>query len=41
MDVIEGENMRELTLVLIDEGKRGDWGVGGKSSGLAAGKSKG
>jgi 4-oxalocrotonate tautomerase len=32
MDAIEGENMRELTLVVIDEVKRGDWGVGGKSS---------
>jgi 4-oxalocrotonate tautomerase len=27
---IEGENLRELTLVVIDEVKSGDWGVGGK-----------
>jgi 4-oxalocrotonate tautomerase len=44
---IEGENLRELTLVVIDEVKSGDWGVGGKSfatsdvKALAAGKSKG
>jgi 4-oxalocrotonate tautomerase len=42
---IEGENLRELTLVVIDEVKSGDWGVGGKGftttdvKALAAGKS--
>ena len=44
---IEGENMRELTLVVIDEVKSGDWGIGGRSfttndvKALAADKSKG
>jgi 4-oxalocrotonate tautomerase len=28
---IEGENLRELTLVVLDEVKSGDWGVGGKA----------
>lgn len=28
---MEGENMRDLTLVVIDEVKSGDWGIGGKS----------
>jgi 4-oxalocrotonate tautomerase len=27
---IEGENMREATLVIIDEVKSGDWGFGGR-----------
>ena len=27
---IEGENMRGVTLVLIDEVKSGDWGLGGQ-----------
>jgi 4-oxalocrotonate tautomerase len=27
---IEGENMRSLTTVLIEEVKSGDWGMGGK-----------
>lgn len=27
---IEGENMRQVTWVVIDEVKSGDWGVGGK-----------
>ncbi|GAA2281949.1 4-oxalocrotonate tautomerase family protein [Nonomuraea roseoviolacea subsp. roseoviolacea] len=27
---IEGENMRPLTLVIVEEVKSGDWGVGGK-----------
>jgi 4-oxalocrotonate tautomerase len=41
------ENMRELTLVVIDEVKSGDWGLGGKPltsnavKELAAGKAKG
>jgi 4-oxalocrotonate tautomerase len=44
MVAIEGENLRELTLVVIDEVKSGDWGVGGKAFGtrdvkaIAAGK---
>jgi 4-oxalocrotonate tautomerase len=28
---IEGENLRELTLVVIEEVKSGAWGVGGKA----------
>jgi 4-oxalocrotonate tautomerase len=41
---IEGENMRPVTLVIIEELKSGDWGVGGKGfttgdvKALAAGK---
>jgi 4-oxalocrotonate tautomerase len=41
---IEGENMREITSVLIEEVKSGDWGMGGKPlttadvKALAAGK---
>jgi 4-oxalocrotonate tautomerase len=27
---IEGENLRPYTLVVLDEVKSGDWGVGGK-----------
>jgi 4-oxalocrotonate tautomerase len=27
---IEGENMREVTWVVIDEVKSGSWGIGGK-----------
>ena len=44
---IEGENMRRVTFVVIDEVKSGDWGIGGKPlttndvKALAAGKSKG
>jgi 4-oxalocrotonate tautomerase len=30
MVTIEGENLRQLTFVLIEEVKQGDWGVGGK-----------
>jgi 4-oxalocrotonate tautomerase len=30
MVAIEGENMRPLTTVLIEEVKSGDWGMGGK-----------
>jgi 4-oxalocrotonate tautomerase len=47
MVAIEGDNMRELTLVVLDEVKSGDWGVGGKSfttsdvKALAAGNPKG
>jgi 4-oxalocrotonate tautomerase len=28
---IEGENMRSVTWVVIDEVKSGDWGIGGQS----------
>jgi 4-oxalocrotonate tautomerase len=28
---IEGENMRPVTLVIVEEVSSGDWGVGGKS----------
>jgi 4-oxalocrotonate tautomerase len=44
---IEGENMRQVTVVVVDEVKSGDWGIGGKAlttedvKALAAGKSKG
>jgi 4-oxalocrotonate tautomerase len=31
MVAIEGENMRELTLVVLEEVRSGDWGVGGKA----------
>ena len=27
---IEGENMRKVTWVMIEEVKSGDWGIGGK-----------
>ncbi|WP_283137507.1 tautomerase family protein [Rhizohabitans arisaemae] len=27
---IEGENMRPVTWVVVDEVKSGDWGIGGK-----------
>jgi 4-oxalocrotonate tautomerase len=43
---IEGENMRQVTTVIIEEVKSGDWGVGGNGltteavKALAAGKSK-
>lgn len=41
---IEGENMRQVTWVVIEEVKSGDWGLGGKPlttddvKALAAGK---
>jgi 4-oxalocrotonate tautomerase len=44
---IEGENMRPVTVVVLEEVKSGDWGIGGKplttndAKALAAGKSKG
>lgn len=44
---IEGENMRSVTWVVVEEVKSGDWGIGGTplSTGdvkaIAAGKSKG
>ena len=31
MVAIEGENLRGLTFVLIEDVKQGDWGVGGKT----------
>lgn len=43
---IEGENMRQVTWVVIEEVKSGDWGVGGSPlttadvKALAAGTSK-
>jgi 4-oxalocrotonate tautomerase len=44
---IEGENLRPVTLVVIEEVKSGDWAVGGNTfttndvKALAAGQSKG
>jgi 4-oxalocrotonate tautomerase len=44
---IEGENLRPVTLVVIEEIKSGDWAVGGNTfttndvKALAAGRSKG
>ena len=44
---IEGENMRSVTWVVIEEVKSGDWGIGGNPlttsdvKSLAAGKPKG
>ena len=44
---IEGENMRSVTTVIIDEVKSGDWGMGGNPittedvKALAAGKTRG
>ena len=32
---IEGENLREVTWVVIEEVKSGDWGIGGRSLGTA------
>ena len=43
---IEGENMRPVTVVVVEEVKSGDWGIGGNPltttdvKDLAAGKSK-
>jgi 4-oxalocrotonate tautomerase len=43
---IEGENMRAVTWVVIEETRSGDWGIGGNPlttadvKALAAGKSK-
>ena len=28
---IEGENLRQVTFVIVEEVKSGDWGIGGKS----------
>jgi 4-oxalocrotonate tautomerase len=47
MVAIEGENLRPVTLVVVEEVKSGDWGVGGKPltvgdvKALAAGKPSG
>lgn len=47
MVAIEGENMRPVTLVVIEEVKSGDWGIGGNPltledvKALAAGKTRG
>jgi 4-oxalocrotonate tautomerase len=30
MVAIEGENMRPVTVVIVEEVKSGDWGIGGK-----------
>jgi 4-oxalocrotonate tautomerase len=44
---IEGENMRPVTWVVVEEVKSGDWGIGGNPlttddvKALAAGKPKG
>ena len=44
---IEGENLRPVTVVVLEETKSGDWGIGGKFfttndvKALAAGKSPG
>ena len=44
---IEGENMRPVTWVIVEEVKSGSWGIGGKAlttgdvKALAAGKSTG
>jgi 4-oxalocrotonate tautomerase len=45
MVAIEGENMRPVTFVVIEEVKSGEWGIGGKGmttedvKALAAGRS--
>lgn len=31
MVAIEGENMRGVTIVTLEEAKSGDWGIGGKA----------
>jgi 4-oxalocrotonate tautomerase len=47
MVAIEGENMRSVTFVLVEEVQSGDWGIGGKPmsaadvKALAAGKTTG
>jgi 4-oxalocrotonate tautomerase len=35
---IEGENMRGVTVVLVEEVKSGDWGIGGKPMSTADAK---
>jgi 4-oxalocrotonate tautomerase len=47
MVTVEGENMRPVTWVVVEEVKSGDWGIGGKAlttadvKALAAGKPTG
>ncbi|HTH47618.1 MAG TPA: 4-oxalocrotonate tautomerase family protein [Candidatus Limnocylindria bacterium] len=47
MVAIEGDNMRSVTAVILEEVKSGDWGIGGTplttadAKALAAGKSNG
>lgn len=36
---IEGENMRSVTWVIIEEAKSGDWGIGGQALTTGAVKS--
>jgi len=31
MASIEGENLRQVTVVIVEEIKSGDWGIGGKA----------
>jgi 4-oxalocrotonate tautomerase len=38
---IEGENMRKVTFVTIEETKSGDWGIGGQAITTEAVKSMG
>jgi 4-oxalocrotonate tautomerase len=46
MVAIEGENLREATVVILEDAKSGDWGIGGRPlttetvKALAAGKSQ-
>ncbi len=35
---IEGENMRPVTWVVVEEVKSGDWGIGGQALGTAEAK---
>jgi 4-oxalocrotonate tautomerase len=38
---LEGEHMRPVTVVIIEEVKSGDWGIGGKAISLADVKAMG
>jgi len=46
MVAIEGDNMRSVTVVVLEETKSGDWGIGGKpittedAKALAAGSTR-
>ena len=31
MAAVEGENLREKTVIIVEEVKSGDWGIGGKT----------
>jgi 4-oxalocrotonate tautomerase len=33
---VEGENLREATVVILEEAKSGDWGIGGRPFTTAA-----